>query len=251
MEPLQSAWFYPIALFVALLTGVGKSGFGMAGGLPVPLLALVISPAQGAAIMLPLLLVTDVASVYAYRRHWDRANMKLLLPAGLIGTALGWATFKVLDESALRIVLGLIAVCFVMNTVLRRPVPATRPSRARGYFWGAVSGLTSFVAQAGGPPLWVYLLPQRLEKRLHTGTTVMFFAALNVAKIYPYFALGLLTAGNLAASAAMVPVGLAGIPLGIWMQRRVSSQWFFRVTYTLLFIAGVQLLYQGVKTRLA
>ncbi len=247
MEGLANPWFYPLALFVALTTGIGKSGFGMAGGLSVPLLALVIPPAQGAAIMLPLLLVTDLASVYAYRRDWDRLNMKILLPAGLLGTALGWLIFRLLDENALRVVLGIIAVGFVLNTVLRRPAAAAKPSAAKGFFWGGVSGVTSFVAQAGGPPLWVYLLPLRLEKRLHAGTTVMFFAALNIAKIFPYWSLGLLTRGSLTASAAMIPPGLAGIALGVWMQRRMSTLWFFRVTYALLFLVGLQLLVQGLR----
>ena len=247
MEGIESIWFYPLALFVALVTGIGKSGFGMAGGLSVPLLALVIPPAKGAAIMLPLLLVTDCASVYAYRKHWDRSNMRILLPAGLLGTAIGWLIFRVLDENALRIVLGVIAVGFVLNTVLRRQVATSKVSPAKGYFWATVSGVTSFVAQAGGPPLWVYLLPQRLDKRLHAGTTVMFFAALNVSKIFPYWSLGLLTVGNLAASAAMIPPALVGIVLGIWMQRRISTLWFFRVTYTLLFLTGVQLLVQGTR----
>ncbi len=247
MEGIANPWFYPLALFVALTTGVGKSGFGMAGGLSVPLLALVISPAQGAAIMLPLLLVTDAASVYAYRRDWDRSLMRVLLPAGLLGTALGWLVFRLLDENSLRVVLGLIAVGFVLNTVLRRSVAAAKPSAKKGFFWAAASGLTSFVAQAGGPPLWVYLLPLRLEKRLHAGTTVMFFAALNVAKIYPYWSLGLITRGSLTASLAMILPGLAGIALGVWMQRRMSTLWFFRVTYTLLFLVGLQLLVQGLR----
>ncbi len=247
MEGIANPWFYPLALFVALTTGVGKSGFGMAGGLSVPLLALVISPAQGAAIMLPLLLVTDAASVYAYRRDWDRGLMRVLLPAGLLGTALGWLVFRLLDENSLRVVLGLIAVGFVLNTVLRRSVAAAKPSPKKGFFWAAVSGLTSFVAQAGGPPLWVYLLPLRLEKRLHAGTTVMFFAALNVAKIYPYWSLGLITRGSLTASFAMILPGLLGIALGVWMQRRMSTLWFFRVTYTLLFLVGLQLLVQGLR----
>ena len=250
MPGVESVWFYPIAFFVALITGVGKSGFGMAGGLSVPLLALVISPADGAAIMLPLLLLTDCASVWAYRKDWDRVNMRILLPAGLLGTALGWLIFRMLDENALRIFLGLIAVGFVLNTVLRRQMSVSKISRPKGYFWGAVSGVTSFVAQAGGPPLWVYLLPLRLDKRLHAGTTVIFFAALNVAKIVPYWMLGLMTVGNLSASAMMMPIGLAGIPLGMWMQKRMSTQWFFRVSYTLLFVVGAQLLYQGLRSKL-
>jgi uncharacterized membrane protein YfcA len=241
-----SAAFWPIAIFVATLTGLGKSGFGMAGGLSVPLLSLVMPPAQAAAVMLPLLLVTDAASVYAYRKDWDRANMRVLLPAGFVGIGIGWLIFRLLNDDALRIVLGCIAIGFVLNSVLRRNVATASVSRAKGYFWGTISGITTFIAQAGGPPILVYLLPQRLDKRIYAGTVVMFFAAMNYAKIVPYWSLGLFSRGNFSMSMIVIPFGLAGIPLGIWLQNRMSNTVFFRITTALLFLAGCQLLYQGL-----
>ena len=246
MEVLDNVWFYPVALAAVFLTGMGKSGFGMAGGLAVPMLALVMSPVQAAAVMLPLLLASDAASVWAYKRDWDRENMKIIVPAGLLGTLVGWATFRFLDENALRIILGAISLGFVASSLIWRNVPTRKPSRLKGWFWCTVSGVTSFVAQAGGPPLWVYLLPQRLEKRLQAGTTIWFFAILNVSKIYPYFTLGLLTAANLTLAAGLIPVALIGIAVGLLVQRKLSTAWFFRVCYTVLFLTGVQLLYKGV-----
>lgn len=245
MEP--SVWLWPIAIFVATLTGLGKSGFGMAGGLSVPLLSLVMPPAQAAATMLPLLLVTDLASVYAYRRDWDPVNMKILLPAGMLGIGIGWLIFRLLNDDALRIVLGCIAIGFVLNTVLRRNMAAAKVSRAKGWFWGTVSGVTTFVAQAGGPPILVYLLPQRLDKRIHSGTLVLFFAFMNYAKIVPYWSLGLFSSGSLSMSMIVIPFGLLGIPLGMWAQNKMSNTMFYRVTSVLLFFAGLQLLYQGLK----
>mgnify|MGYP003704554079 CR=1 FL=1 len=96
--------------------------------------------------------------------------MKILLPAGMLGIGIGWLIFRLLNDDALRIVLGCIAIGFVLNTVLRRNMAAAKVSRAKGWFWGTVSGVTTFVAQAGGPPILVYLLPQRLDKRIHSGT---------------------------------------------------------------------------------
>jgi uncharacterized membrane protein YfcA len=246
LEVLYNPWFYPIALSAVFITGMGKSGFGTAGGLAVPMLALVMSPVQAAAVMLPLLLASDAAGVWAYRRDWDRGNMKIILPAGLAGTAIGWATFRYLDENALRIILGAISLGFVASSLVWHNLPARTPSKLKGWFWCTVSGVTSFVAQAGGPPLWVYLLPQRLEKRLQTGTTLVFFAILNVSKIYPYFALGLLTAANLAIAGALIPVALVGIVVGLRVQKRLSTQWFFRICYGILLLTGVQLVYKGV-----
>jgi uncharacterized membrane protein YfcA len=247
VEVLDNAWFYPVAFVAVFLTGMGKSGFGMAGGLAVPLLALVMSPAQAAAVMLPLLLASDAAAVWAYKRDWDPVNMKIMVPAGLAGTLIGWATFSYMNDDALRIFLGVISLGFVAHSLVRRNVPTRAASRARGWFWCTISGITSFVAQAGGPPFWVYMLPQRLEKRLLAGTTVIFFAILNVSKIFPYFTLGLLTAANLTLAGALLPIALVGLWIGIKVQRRLSQEWFMRFCYTLLLVVGCQLLYEGLK----
>ena len=46
----------------------------------------------------------------------------------------------------------------------------SRPSVASGVFWGALSGFTSTLAQAGAPPFQVFVLPQRLPKLTLVGT---------------------------------------------------------------------------------
>ena len=244
---IDNPWFYVAAIPAIVLTGVSKGGFGSGiGGVAVPMMALVISPVQAAAIMLPILMVMDVVGVLAYRRSWDRSTMRIILPAGLVGIAIGWLTFHYLNEYAIRLLLGVIAVGFVLNVLIRRGLPAQKPAPAKGRFWATVSGVTSFVAHAGGPPLNVWLIPQRLDKAVFVGTTVMFFTAINAAKVVPYLALGLFDARNLATSVALFPVAIAGIFLGIAMQRRLSATGFLKVVYALLFLAGVKLAYDGL-----
>jgi uncharacterized membrane protein YfcA len=238
--------FYAVAVFAVVLTGISKGGIGAAGGFSVPLLSLVISPVQAAAIMLPILILMDVIGVYAYRRDWDRRNMAIIVPAGLVGICIGWLTFRYLNDDWIRVLLGAIACGFVaFNVLAGLPKPA-QPSRTKGYLCATGSGFTSFVAHAGGPPLAIYLLPQRLEKALYVGTTIIFFTAINAAKIVPYFLLGLFDARNLGTAAVLLPVSVFGILLGIWVRKRLSTDWFYRVAYTLMFVTGAKLLYDGV-----
>jgi uncharacterized membrane protein YfcA len=77
---------------------------------------------------------------------------------------------------------------------------------------------------------------------------VVFFAIMNYSKIIPYWSLGLFNTGNLAVSTIIIPFGLLGIPLGIWLQNRMSNVVFFRITTFLLFIVGVHLLYKGLTS---
>jgi uncharacterized protein len=244
---IDNPWFYVAAIPAIILTGISKGGFGSGiGGIAVPMMALVISPAQAAAIMLPILMVMDVVGVLAYRRSWDRLAMRIILPAGLVGIVIGWLTFRYLNDYAIRLLLGVIAIGFVLNVAVRRGLPAEKPAPAKGRFWSMVSGFTSFVAHAGGPPLNVWLIPQRLDKAVFVGTTVMFFTAINAAKVVPYLALGLFDARNLATSIALFPVAIAGIFLGIFLQRRLSAVGFLKIVYALLLLAGVKLAYDGL-----
>lgn len=228
-----------------MLTGIAKGGLGLAGGLSVPILALVISPVQAAAIMLPILVVMDISAAWAYRRVWDRRIMKVILPAGIVGVAIGALIFKLLNDDWIRVMVGLIAVGFVLSSFRKPNIEAAQPSAAKGGFWGALAGLTSFVAHAGAPPLSVYLLPLRLEPALHVGTSVIFFLFLNIAKLVPYFALGLFTTENLGTSAILIPLGIVGALAGIWLRSRLSPKVFYRASYAVLLVIGVKLLYDG------
>jgi uncharacterized membrane protein YfcA len=244
---IDNPWFYVAAIPAIILTGISKGGFGSGiGGVAVPMMALVISPARAAAIMLPILMVMDVVGVLAYRSSWSSSVMRVILPAGLAGIVIGGLTFRYLNDYAIRLLLGVIAIGFVLNVVVRRGLPPEKPSAAKGRFWGTVSGFTSFVAHAGGPPLNVWLIPQRLDKGVFVGTTVMFFAAINAAKVIPYLTLGLFDARNVATSIVLVPVAIAGIFLGIFLQRRLSATGFLKVVYALLFAAGMKLAYDGL-----
>ena len=53
---LADPWFYAAAIPAVILVGLSKGGFGGAVGfVGVPLMALVMSPVQAAAILLPIL----------------------------------------------------------------------------------------------------------------------------------------------------------------------------------------------------
>ena len=187
----------------------------------------------------------DLSAYLAYRRHWDRAQMRVILPAGIVGIAVGALVFKLLDEDWIRILIGTIAVGFVAHS-LRRRVVAYRATRAKGYFWGGAAGFTSFVAHAGAPPLSVYLLPQRLDPAVLVGTSVVFFTVVNIVKLVPYTMLGLLDVRNLSTSLVLAPVGAAGIALGVWLRERISTTLFYRMSYGLLLLTGGKLIYDGI-----
>ena len=89
--------------------------------------------------------------------------------------------------------------------------------------------------------------PQRLDKALYVGTTIIFFTAINAAKVVPYLLLGLFDARNVGTAVVLLPVAVFGILLGIWVRKRLSTDWFYRIAYILMFVTGAKLLYDGIR----
>ena len=245
---ITEAAFYAVAIPAILLMGISKGGFGSGAGMfATPLMALVVPIPQAAAILLPILCVMDVAGLWAYRGRFSRENMKLILAGGVAGVALGALTFRYFDEAWIRVILGAMALGFVLQRYLKRDDLHGAPrSVPRGLFWSAFSGLTSTIAHAGGPPLSIYLLPQRLDKAVMVGTTVIFFAVINFVKLVPYTWLGLFDARNLTTSLVLSPLAPLGIWLGVALMRRLSQELFYRVCYGLLAVVGAKLLWDGI-----
>jgi uncharacterized membrane protein YfcA len=87
---LTDPLFYLAAIPAVILLGLAKGGFAGIGILGVPLMALVISPVQAAAILLPILLVQDVVSVWVFRRARNNAVLARMLPGAAIGVVAGY-----------------------------------------------------------------------------------------------------------------------------------------------------------------
>jgi uncharacterized membrane protein YfcA len=242
--------FYPVAIVAILLTGMVKGGFGTgAGGLAVPLMSIYIAPPEAAGIMLPILCAMDLFSVHAYRGKWSREHLRALLPGAAIGIGIGALAFGALPVNAIRLLIGLIAVTFTLNSWFGWTARLTRrmakPGRAAGAFWGAASGFTSTLAHAGGPPFAVYMLPQRIDKTALVATSAVFFLVVNYVKLVPYAFLGQLSVSNLTASLMFAPLAPIGIWLGVWLHKRMTDRVFYAISYTLLFATGLKLIWDA------
>jgi uncharacterized membrane protein YfcA len=245
--------FYLLAVPVVLWVGVSKGGFGGGGGLvAVPLLSLSVPLPQAAGILLPVLCVMDLFALAAYRGQYSAVNVRRLLPAALVGIGAGALAFGTLGDRWLRLVVGVIAVAFAVQWVIGvvrrggRVPEARRPGALSGALWGSVAGFTSTMAHAGGPPVSVYLLPQRLPPTLFVGTTVIVFTVINYAKLVPYAWLGQLRVENLLTSLVLLPLAPLGIRLGRWLHDRIDDVLFYRVTYGLLLLTGLKLVAEGL-----
>lgn len=239
--------FYFWAIPAVLLVGLAKSGFLSGfGAVATPLMAMAIPVPQAAAIMLPLLCLMDITSLQQLWKERDAPLLQLLLPAGLVGIAMGTVLFSVVSSAVVSLVVGALTLLFLLQRLLLKPrAQHHAPSRKWGFAAGVLSGFTSFVAHAGGPPISAYVLPMRLDPIRVTATLAVFFSVVNLAKWVPYAALGLFDARNLWTSLALAPLAPVGVWIGVWLTRRMAAHWFYRVAYLGMALAGGKLLWDG------
>jgi len=240
--------FYFFAVPAILIFGIAKGGFGNAiGAVAVPLMALAVSPLQAAAILLPILCVMDVFAIRKFWRQWDVTNIVIMLPAGCVGVLVGSLTFSYLNEGHVRLLIGLLALVFALNFWLKSAGSIQKkPNYIKGTFWSIIGGFTSFGIHSGGPPVNIYLLPQKLHPKVFMGTCAMFFWITNYVKLIPYFLLGQLDSQNLQTSLVLLPLAPIGVGFGYYLHTRVSTAKFYNIFNFFLIITGCKLTYDGV-----
>jgi uncharacterized protein len=248
---LPSLTFFAAAVPAVALVGLSKGGLGGAFALiGVPLMALVVSPVDAAAIFLPILIVMDMVALYAWRKHNDRKLLLAFLPGGMVGVALGWATSAYVPPDVLRFVIAVSMILFALRYFYQvygpskgeLPAPAGHRT-GPALFWGTLCGYGSFVAHAGGPPFQIYALPLRLDPKAYTGASVRFFALVNAIKVIPYVALGALDTKNLSISFTLLPVALVATMAGAVIVRRLKPEVFYPLAYGLGLLAALKLLW--------
>ena len=134
----------------AAMVGLSKGGLPTVGMLSVPILSLFMSPVKAVVILLPIYIISDLVGLWLYRKDFSAINLKVLVPAGVGGVLVGWLTASLVSDTAVKMMIGLLGVGFVLNAWRKRNAAQTpRPASwrqgllelhlARG--WTAVSGL--------------------------------------------------------------------------------------------------------------
>jgi uncharacterized membrane protein YfcA len=171
-----------------------------------------------------------------------------MLPSMVVGMFIAWLMAASLSAAHIRLAIGLIATLFVLRHWLsarfERYTP--RPNAATAVIFGMIGGVTTMLANAGGPAWQMHLLPQKIDKLQYVGTVAILFAASNIIKIPGFATLGFLTRENLMVGLALIPIAIVSNYAGIWLVRRTSNETFFRIAYVLMFFIAIELMRSSI-----
>lgn len=247
--------FYIASAIAVLLTGISKSGFaGGLGTMAVPIMSLFVAPQLAVTIMMPILVVIDLANIWRYRNDWSRRTILALMPGAMIGLALGAYLFDAVDAEMLKVLVGVLGLVFATQFFARLWADrALAPDfeehdvpRWMVWLMSALSGFASFVAHAGGPPIKGVLLKQNLQKSRFVGTNSVYFFIINGIKAFAYGGLGQYSWNAFAFSASLAPFLVLGVILGFTLHNLISQKLFTLLAHMFLALSGFKLVWDGL-----
>ncbi|WP_299931585.1 sulfite exporter TauE/SafE family protein [uncultured Pelagimonas sp.] len=240
--------YWIVAGLAAFLMGLSKGGVPMIAMLSVPLMSLFMDPAQAAGLLLPIYIVADLYAIYLFRKAFSVRNLKILLPASVVGIVIGFTSVSYVSGDAVKLLVALIGLFYLAKSLRGRlskqDIPAKPADIPRGVFWGTLAGLTSYISHAGGPPYQAYVLPQRLDKMVYLGTTTILFTAINLMKVPPFILAGQITWDSSVQALWLAPFALAGAGSGAFVSRLLPEKIFFLIIEIALAVVSLKLLYE-------
>lgn len=240
-------WGWVLAVLAAISVGMAKGGLPMVGSLSVPLLAGAMNPVAAAGLLLPVYVISDIFGLIAYRRDFDARVLKIMVPATAVGVALGWATASRVPEAAVTALVAVIGIAFALNALIRPKLGAAREARVGpGWFWGIITGFTSFVSHSGAPPFQAYVIPLNLPRTTFAGTATILFAWVNATKLLPYWALGQINFSSLEIALVLAPIAAGSVWLGVWLVRIIPHAQFYKLVTWALLLISLKLLWDVV-----
>ena len=228
-----------------ILYGIAKSGLGGSISLiSVPLMTVVMPLNQALAVILPILIFSDIVAVYRFRREFDFSTLKLIVPFAALGIIIGSFTFKYFSEDLLKLIVGIMGFLFAGHYFLfkkEKKIPAKK-NFLKGAIFSSIAGFSSFCVHAGGTPTSIYLLPLRLKKEIYVGTRIIFFTFVNLIKLPLYIYLSMMNFDTLYQSALLLPLAITGIFIGYKILKIIDENLFYNIIYALILLSSTKLI---------
>jgi len=235
---METVFFSVLILFAgALLQGL--AGFG--GALfSMPLFLLFADPKWAAPVVVLCYTINRIPALFVLRKNlmWDHSL--LLIAAAAPGALLGTYFLKSLEPGIIMKTLGTLLVLYSAYRI-SAPEFKLHFSRIWAIPTGFLSGVLGGAFGTDGPPVVVYATLKPWAKEQVIGMLQSFFLFANFVVIGSYGCYGLLNESVLTVSAISAPFAVAGILLGLKINRRIRQRHFEIVVSCTIGIMGLLL----------
>jgi uncharacterized membrane protein YfcA len=238
--------FIPFGFAMVFAAGMirGFTGFGFSIA-AVPLLSLIMVPAQAIPLVLLLQLLVSTSGLWAARKLCDWRSIRLLSTGAVLATPIGAYALARLPAAPVRFGIAGIVIAAVVTLYggFRLKVA---PSWRTAVPFGALSGLFNGIAGMPGPPVIAFYLASPVTSAVARASMIVFFLATSIFGLVPLAAFGLINGWSVAAAALGFPLVWLGSTLGGRLYRRsTEARYRLIAVWLLMFTAAVAVIRAG------
>lgn len=243
-----------IVAIAGFLSGIIKNGVGIGSGVfLLPTLSLAFPAKIALGLGAPLMLASDAIGMRYYWKQWTtKQEITRLLLAALPGLILGTLLLPVIPASGFRLGVGIFGMAYALfqlwpglppMNLLKKGLSGfnERHAAKQIYFYGALGGVATVLAHAGGLVWSLYLMSSMRDRRVFVGTIVLLFFLTNIYKTVAYLYIGTLSMQSLIAILPAIPAVWLGSALGNYANKRVPHEMFRKIVLSVIFIVSLQL----------
>lgn len=235
-----------LALFLIALAGAflqTNIGFGF------PVLAMIFLPALfpfNTAVALCQVIAMASTTILTVK-YWRYIDWKTMLPMLIVSLTAGILVTLgsiSLPHRSLQLILGSALIAISIFTVRFSERIHIRPTAGAGAMLGLVAGTGNGFFGIGGPPVAIYLLGARLEKRSYLATIQCYFLISNISTIIVRTGYGALSASDIPLIVGgWLGIG-AGTLLGLRVFERIPQRMLRKLVYGFVGVSGATIIVQ-------
>ena len=232
-----------VAVFAAALVQ-GVTGFGFVI-VAAPVLTIYLEPTLVVPVMLLQSVVLNAAIMVDGYRWINLRRVWALMLAGAALTPIGAALLIGLDAAVIKVLVGVVVGVTAVGMLLGLQRTASRELLA-SIPVGAVSGVLGGATGLSGAPVVLFFTNQSVDPKESRANLVFYFQALNLIALPSFAVGGILTRDVFVLSLELLPGALAGVGAGIWLASRVAVAVFWRISLSIVLLAGVGAIVSGL-----
>jgi uncharacterized membrane protein YfcA len=231
-------WTFAFAAAVTAVCAVvrGYSGFGM-GLMIIPLLSLVLAPADAVVIVLIFGVTVALRQLPGLWTHIDWRGLRMLLPVAILTTPIGTWLLGLASPTMLRLGLSLAIIVVAILFLIGFRLTGT-PGKGTIVATGALAGVMNGVAGLSGPPLVFLYLTRADSLSVGRATLIAFFFVTDAAALVFAWIGGIVQRDTATMAVLLIPFLLAGVLVGERAFRGSSPERFRQVVLWLLIVTG-------------
>jgi uncharacterized membrane protein YfcA len=189
----------------------------------------------------------NIGRISFFNRNPDKQLIKFFGIPAVICTFAGASLVGSIDESILRVLLGLILLIYSGLGLLNHKL-SFKPTRTNSIIGGSVYGFLSGLVGTGGPLRGAILLGFGLERELYIATSGVVSFMIDLTRIPVYLWKGFLQPEYYAYLPFLLIVALAGSYFSKLIVEKVPVKQFTKIVQLSILLISIKLVIEGLLT---